>query len=170
VADESPELIEKEMEYTRQSLTNKVSALEQQVVGTIQTAASTVQETVLSVKEAMQETASTVKETVTGSVETVSEGIKKTFDISSRVRENPLAAVGAAAAAGFVTGLLVFRPKSIYAEGLASGHAHHVEPTSHSPYAGSHAEPRAAYAPPARSESRRPGRTSSRACRSCSTG
>lgn len=153
MADESPELIEKEMEQTRQSLTDKVAALENTVVGTIQTAASTVQETVQTVKDAMQETVSTVKESVTDSVESVSEGIKQTFDISSRVRENPWLMVGGAAAAGFVTGLLVFRPKSIYAEGLASGHAHRVQPTSHSPYTGTQASYAAA---PERSEPRRP--------------
>lgn len=154
MADESPELIEKEMEQTRQSLTEKVAALENTVVGTIQTAASTVQETVQTVKDAMQDTVSSVKETVTDSVESVSEGIKQTFDLTTHVREHPWLMVGGAAVAGFVTGLLAFRPKSIYAEGLASGHAHRVQPTSHSPYTGTQASYAAA---PERSEPRKPG-------------
>jgi ElaB/YqjD/DUF883 family membrane-anchored ribosome-binding protein len=124
MADESPELIEKEMESTRQSLTEKVAALESTVTGTIQTAASTVKETVESVRTAMQDTVSSVKETVTGSVESVSEGIKQTFDISHHVRENPWAAIGVSAAAGFMTGLLVFRHRTgSVAEGMSEASA-----------------------------------------------
>ncbi len=114
--DESPELIEQQMTETRQSLTEKVAALEGQVIGTLQTATSTVQdtvqtvqETVQSVKSAMEETVSTVKDTVQESVESVSTGIKSAFDVRSHVADNPWGMFAGAAVAGFVTGLIVFR-------------------------------------------------------------
>ena len=73
MANESPELIEQQMHQTRQSLTEKVAALENQVVGTVQSAASAVQETVESVKSVVTDTVSTVKETV-GDVKDTVEG------------------------------------------------------------------------------------------------
>lgn len=116
---ESPELIEQQMHQTRQSLTDKVAALEQQVVGTIQSATSAVHDTVESVKSAVQDTVASVKDTVEGvkdtvegSVSSVSEGVMHTLDIRSQVQENPWMMVGGAAAAGFLTGLLVFRGRS----------------------------------------------------------
>lgn len=116
--DESPELIEKEMEQTRASLTGKVAALENQVVGTLHNATETVSTTVDSVKAAVQditatvkdtltESASTVKNTLTESVTDVSDSIKSTFDLSHHTRTNPWGMVGGAAAVGFVAGLLL---------------------------------------------------------------
>ena len=49
-ADKTPEQIQAEMNQTRESLTDKVAALENQVVGTVQTAADTLTGTVASVK------------------------------------------------------------------------------------------------------------------------
>jgi len=106
---ESPELIEREMEETRESLTEKVSLLEQQVVGTLQSATSAVQDTVQTVRCAVQDTVAAVTGTVKQSVDSVSEGMKEALDVKKHVREYPWAMVGGAAAAGFVTGLLVFR-------------------------------------------------------------
>ena len=112
---ESPELIEREMEQTRESLTEKVSLLENKVVGQLQSASDTVQgtvdsvqETVQSVKSAVQDTVQSVSDTVKHSVQSLADGLKETFDVRKQVHENPLAMVGGAAVAGFVTGLLVF--------------------------------------------------------------
>jgi ElaB/YqjD/DUF883 family membrane-anchored ribosome-binding protein len=106
---ESPELIEREMEETRESLTEKVSLLEQQVVGKLQSATDAVQDTVQSVRSAVEDTVATVTGTVKQGVESVSEGMKEALDVKKHVREYPWAMVGGAAAAGFITGLLVFR-------------------------------------------------------------
>jgi len=111
VDNESPELIERQMSQTRQSLTDKVAALEQQVVGTIQSATSAVQETVESVKSAVSDTKTTVEDTVSS----VSEGVMHAFDVRHHVDEHPWLMVGGAAAAGFLTGLCVFRQST---EGL----------------------------------------------------
>jgi len=115
VDDKSPELIEHEMEATRRSLTEKVSALEDKVAGNIESATTAVQETVESVKSAVQETVAAVKETVVGvketvadSVTSVSEGVMHTFDVRSQVSNNPWLMVGGAAVAGFVTGYVAF--------------------------------------------------------------
>jgi hypothetical protein len=53
---ESTELIKQDMNETRQSLTDKVAALEQHVVGTLHDATSAVQETVCTVKTALKDT------------------------------------------------------------------------------------------------------------------
>jgi len=50
-AEKTPEQIEAEMMQTRESITQKVAALETQVVGTVQTAADTLTGTVEAVKE-----------------------------------------------------------------------------------------------------------------------
>src|SRR5438270_4131823 len=114
------------MHETRQSLADKVAALENQVVGTVQSAASAVQDTVESVKSAVQDTVCSVKETVgdvkdtvQDSVSSVSEGVMSAFDIRRHVDENPWLMLGGAAAAGFVTGLLVFREE----KGMGFGHS-----------------------------------------------
>jgi ElaB/YqjD/DUF883 family membrane-anchored ribosome-binding protein len=109
VDDQSPELIEKQMEETRESLTEKVSLLEQQVVGKIQSATDAVQDTVQSVRSAVQDTVDSVTGSVKDSVSSVSDGVKEALDVSKHVREQPWAMVGGAAAAGFIAGLLVFR-------------------------------------------------------------
>jgi ElaB/YqjD/DUF883 family membrane-anchored ribosome-binding protein len=123
---ESPEVIEQQMEETRQSLTDKVAALETQVVGTVQTATQAVQDTVETVKSAVQETVTTVKDTVQESVSAVTDGVKETFDVKHHVQENPYLMVGGAVVAGLITGLLVFRK-----EGSESGEG--VPPPSYPP-------------------------------------
>jgi ElaB/YqjD/DUF883 family membrane-anchored ribosome-binding protein len=110
----TPDVIEREMEQTRASLTDKVAALEGQVVGTLQTATDTVHTTVESVqtsvqavKAAVEETMSTVKDSVTDSVQAVTSQVKSTFDFSHHVRDNPWMMVGGAAAVGFLAGFLI---------------------------------------------------------------
>lgn len=167
---ESPEVIEREMEHTRKSLTDKVAALETQVVGTIQTATNAVQDTVQSVKSAVEETVQAVKGTVTDvkdtvqeSVSSVQEGVMHTFDVRRHVDENPWTMVGGAAVAGFLTGLVVFRGGgSSSGGGIAGmfgspmfGHA------SYTPTPAPAAAPARAYAPereePRREEPKKPG-------------
>ena len=77
---ESPEVIEKEMQTTRESLTEKVSLLEQQVVGTLQSSTTAVQDTVESVKSAVQDTV----DSVTGSVSGVPAGVSRLRSRRSR--------------------------------------------------------------------------------------
>jgi ElaB/YqjD/DUF883 family membrane-anchored ribosome-binding protein len=134
---ESPEVIEQQMEETRQSLTDKVAALENQVVGTVQTATQVVQDTVETMKSAVQETVSTVKDTVQESVSAVkdtvqesvsavTDGVKETFDVKHHVQENPALMVGGAVVAGLITGLLFFRKQG-------SGAGEGVPPPSYPP-------------------------------------
>ena len=100
---ESPELIERQMEETRESLTEKVALLEQQVVGTIQSATEAVQDTVQSVRSAVEETVSSVS----GSIKSSAESVKEALDMRKQVRENPWMMVGCAATTGFIAGLLI---------------------------------------------------------------
>lgn len=118
---ESPDVIEHEMQQTRESLTQKVAALETQVLGTIQNATDTVNSIVDTVKAVVPETLTNVKDTVNETVTTVKQQVASAFDVSQHTRENPWAMVGGAAALGFVTGLLVFRP-SHTSLGTAAGH------------------------------------------------
>ena len=117
---ESPEVIEKEMQTTRDSLTEKVSLLEQQVVGTLQSSTTAVQDTVQSVKSAVQDTVESVTGTVKDSVSSLTEGLKDALDYKRQVRENPWACVGGAAALGFITGMLVFRRESAITAAMAT--------------------------------------------------
>lgn len=113
--DPKPEVIEQEMAETRSSLVGKIAALEQQVVATVQSATTAVQDTVQSVTNAVQDTTSSVRDSLLGvqdeakqAVHGLADTVKGAFDVSSHVRANPWPTVGAAAAAGFVTGLMVF--------------------------------------------------------------
>jgi ElaB/YqjD/DUF883 family membrane-anchored ribosome-binding protein len=113
---ESPELIEREMEQTRESLTEKVSLLENKVMGQLNSATDTmqgtvdsVQDTVQSVKTAVQETVQSVSDSVKQSVQSMAAGMKETLDVHKHVQQNPLGMVGGAAALGFLAGLIVFR-------------------------------------------------------------
>lgn len=107
-AEKTPEEIQSEMAQTRESLTEKVAALETQVVGTAKTAADTLTGTVEAVKSLITTAPGAVTDTVKQAAEVVSEKMKEVFDITGHVRANPLTSVGVSAGLGFVTGLLVF--------------------------------------------------------------
>jgi ElaB/YqjD/DUF883 family membrane-anchored ribosome-binding protein len=114
-ADKNPEQIERDMERTRESITEKVSALETQVMGTIQTATNTVTETVAAVKEAVTGAPAAMRDTVQQTVAAVKDTVKETvesFSVSGCVRNNPLAAVGTSLAGGFLLGYLLPSPRS----------------------------------------------------------
>ncbi|MBX9624291.1 MAG: hypothetical protein K2X82_10830 [Gemmataceae bacterium] len=116
-ADKTPDQIEREMTQTRESITEKVSLLESQVMGNIHSLTGTVE----SVKEAVADTVQTVREAVVGAPTAVSDTVKQTlssvgdtvketigsFSVSDKVRANPLAAVGTSAGVGFLVGLLI---------------------------------------------------------------
>lgn len=124
--DKTPEQIQDEMAQTRASLTEKVATLEDQVLGTAKTAAATLTDTVEAVKSLVEKAPDMAKRAASAVTETV----KGALDISGHVRSNPWAAVGVSAGAGFLTGLLVFRPREHELNGVAP-------------------VPAAAYAPPA---------------------
>jgi ElaB/YqjD/DUF883 family membrane-anchored ribosome-binding protein len=112
---ESPDVIAQEMQETRNSLTEKVAALETQVVGTIQNATEAVSSTVEQVKTVVQDTLSSVKDTasdvrqsVTDSVQTVTDRVESAFELSRHTREHPWPMVGGAGVAGFLAGYLLF--------------------------------------------------------------
>jgi ElaB/YqjD/DUF883 family membrane-anchored ribosome-binding protein len=106
-ADKTPEQIQCEMSQTRESLTEKVAALESQVVGTVQNAADTFSGTVEAVKSLVTSAPGAVSDTVKQAAEAVSETMKKTFDISGHVRDYPWASLGMSALAGCITGWLL---------------------------------------------------------------
>jgi len=106
--DKTPEQIEAEMFQTRESLTEKVAALENQVVGTVQSAANTLTDTVDAVKSFVNTAPEAVSETVENVVTAVREQVERTFDITAHVRKNPWTSVGASLGLGFLAGYLFF--------------------------------------------------------------
>jgi len=109
--EKTPEQIQAEMAQTREALTEKVSALETQVVGTVQTAADTLTGTVDAVKSFMSNAPGAVSDTVKQAATAVSDTMKEVFDISGHVRAHPWTSVGVSTGLGFLTGLLVFRDR-----------------------------------------------------------
>jgi len=113
---ENEELIRKQMENTRTSITEKLETLEQKVTGDIQGATGAVtgtveavKDTVETVKDSVTETVESVKEAVAETTETVKESVKEGlhtvahwFDVPSHVRNYPWLSVGIAAGAGFL--------------------------------------------------------------------
>lgn len=116
MANEPEEVIKHQMLETRASLAEKLETLEQQVVGTVQSATSAVTDTVQSVKDAVQETVEMAKTSVYDTVEAV----KDSFDIARHVRERPWTMMAGSVAVGFAGGYLLNR----------------AGPVAHRPYAG----------------------------------
>jgi len=97
------------MHETRQSLTDKVAALELQVTGTFDHAAATVQDTVQSMKSAVSETVNSVTDKVKESVGSVQDSVsqvKASLDIRDQIRENPWAVLAGATISGVVAGYM----------------------------------------------------------------
>jgi len=129
--EKTPEEIEREMAETRAKLTEKVSALEHQVVGTVQNAANTVNNTVETVKSLVSNAPDAVGGAVKQAAAAVGEAMKSTFDFSGHVRKNPLPSVGVSALLGALVGYLtggrgssVFpsgpMPAAVYSDGARS--------------------------------------------------
>lgn len=125
MSDESTEMIELQMSETRDSLAQKISALEDQVVGTLHDATSTVSGLLDSVK-------TVVPDTIAGVQSAVSEQVNTTFNVTKHTREKPWAMVGGAAALGFISGMLLFR--RVYAAPAKAGQTL-VTPTAAQPHA-----------------------------------
>jgi ElaB/YqjD/DUF883 family membrane-anchored ribosome-binding protein len=119
--DESPEMIEHRMSETRDSLTQKINALENQVVDTLHNATSTVSGLLDSVK-------TVVPDTIQGVQDAVSEQVNTTFNLTKHTREKPWAMVGGAAALGFISGMMLFR--RVYAAPTKDGYAASSAPQS----------------------------------------
>jgi len=98
--DESTDVIEQQMQETRDSLTQKVTALEDSVVGNLQSASETVHNIIDSVKTVVPDALADVKDQM-----------KSTLDVSKHTREKPWGMVGGAVAVGFITGLILFRKR-----------------------------------------------------------
>jgi ElaB/YqjD/DUF883 family membrane-anchored ribosome-binding protein len=108
--DPQPDVIHKQIEETRSSLTEKLETLEAEVKGTVQSAKDTVESakeavesTLSTAKETVQETISSVKETV----ESAKESVKRTFDIPRQVDRHPWAMLGLSLVSGVITGALL---------------------------------------------------------------
>jgi ElaB/YqjD/DUF883 family membrane-anchored ribosome-binding protein len=125
--DDEPEVIRQQMEDTRANLTQKLEALEHQVVGTVQSTTEAVTNTVESVKEAVQGTVEAVKGTVTDTVDTVKETVStvtEKLDLAACVRQHPWSSFGASVAAGYLGGLLVGGGRPGPARRISELHSH----------------------------------------------
>jgi ElaB/YqjD/DUF883 family membrane-anchored ribosome-binding protein len=102
--DQTPEVIRQQMHATRASLTDKLEALENKVVGTVEGATTAVSDTVNCVKEAVQDTVQSVKGSVRDTVDTVKESV----NIAHHVERHPWLMFGASVATGYIGGALLF--------------------------------------------------------------
>lgn len=98
--DQEPDVIRREIDETRSSLTEKVETLEHTLRATVQNAKDTVESTIENVKETVEGTIENVKESVQETVESV----KESFDLQRQVEQHPWAGVGCSLAAGFAFG------------------------------------------------------------------
>jgi ElaB/YqjD/DUF883 family membrane-anchored ribosome-binding protein len=114
------ELIRQQMLETRTSLSEKLEALQEQVLSTVEGTTRTVNETVQTVQEAVQDTVSTVSDSVQDTVETV----KETFDLNRQVQRHPWLMVGGAVAVGYLG-------TRFLAAGLRQGAAPSVQGNGH---------------------------------------
>lgn len=103
----TPTQLEQDMFQTRESITEKVAALENQVIGTIQNAADTVTDAVDSVKEAVTAAPTAVSDTLRETVQVVKDTLHETvgsFSVSRCIRNNAGLALGTTILGGFVIG------------------------------------------------------------------
>jgi ElaB/YqjD/DUF883 family membrane-anchored ribosome-binding protein len=98
--DPQPDVIHKQIEETRSSLTEKLETLEAEVKDTVESAKEAVQETFTTAKETVQDTISSVKETV----HTATETVKRTFDLHYQVDQHPWGMLGLSFVGGLVGG------------------------------------------------------------------
>jgi len=121
-SDKSPDQIERDMERTRESITEKVSLLENQVLGIT----SSVTDTVQAVTEAVTAAPTAVSDTVKQTIESVKDSVRETigsFSVSGCVRDNPWSAVGTTTVAGFLAGYFFGGRGGLFARPImARGH------------------------------------------------
>jgi len=116
------EVIRQQMTETRASLSDKLEALEDQVLATVQDTRETVTETVEEVKEAVENTVETVTDTVQQSVAAV----KETLDIRRHVENYPWAMVAGAVAVGYIGSTLLMPRSTSSSEDESSSTTNHV--------------------------------------------
>jgi hypothetical protein len=105
--DPKPDVIRRQIDETRESLTEKLETLEDQVKQTVDTVKSKVENTV---------------EAVTSTVEHTVEAVKRTFDIPYQVQRHPYALTGGALLAGAALGYLVGRRRAEFRPYRRPGH------------------------------------------------
>lgn len=110
--NQTPEVIEQKIQDTRESLTDKVTQLEQTVVGTFQNATDAVQDTVTTVKSAVQDSVEAVKDSVQESMASVTDSVKETLDFAQHVRNHPWSMVAGAAFAGMAVGWFIYNRRA----------------------------------------------------------
>src|SRR5260370_30618637 len=108
--DNETEMIKQQMEETRESLSEKLGALEQHVLTTVHDTTDSVAATAGAVKDAVQGTVSSVKETVHDTVDTV----KEAFDIKRQVERHPWAMMAGAGVGGDVGGRVLMPPRRAF--------------------------------------------------------
>ena len=111
--EKSPDQIEREMADTRDSISEKVAALETQVRGNIEAVTGTVE----AVREAISAAPTAVTDTVKQTVAAVKDSVRETvqsldLSLTDCVRRNPWSALGTTTAAGFLTGFLLLGGRS----------------------------------------------------------
>jgi len=121
-SDKSPDQIERDMERTRESITEKVPLLENQVFGV----ASSVTDPVQAVTEGVTAAPTAVSDTVKQTIESVKDSVRETigsFSVSECVRDNPWSAVGTTTVAGFLAGYFFGGRGGLFARPImARGH------------------------------------------------
>lgn len=131
---EDEELIRKQMEETRTSLSEKLETLENHVTDKVMEATTALSETAGAVKDTVQETVATVKDTVEGTVATVKdtvhdgvETVKDWLDLPSHVEKHPWLMMAGFVCVGFCIDRVTGRPMKAGAEPADGGHgrAHH---------------------------------------------
>src|SRR5262245_24582099 len=112
--DDKTEVIKQQMAETRESLAEKVEALENKVMHTVQGATDTVtstvesvSDTVASVRESVHETVESVK----GGVRDAAESVKGALDIKHHAQHHPWALFCGSVAVGFIGGYLLTPPR-----------------------------------------------------------
>jgi len=86
---ENEEVIRRQMENTRESLTEKLETLENKLIGSVQEATS-------AVHEAVQQVRTTVSDSV--------ESVKDAVDLGAHIDRHPWVALGVSVASGYVVG------------------------------------------------------------------
>lgn len=97
------ELIRQQMGQTRAALTEKMEALENQVLGAVRDTTGAVTDTVRTVEATVRDTAQDVRATVREATSSLHDAL----DVSRHVQEHPWAMLGGAVFAGYVGGRLL---------------------------------------------------------------
>jgi len=115
------EVIRQQMAETRNSLSEKVEAVEELVTSAVKETTQAVNKTVENVTGAVEGTVNTVKETVAGTVNTVKEtvadsveSVKNALDISGYVEQYPWLVMGGAVAVGYALGSMLGESRPHY--------------------------------------------------------